>query len=157
MRLKGRQLTYTDFSKSRLSSNPRLPSLPVTSSLGASSASAAATPIPASLKRVRCSTTTTPTFAFQTTCAQHFCRYCRSTLFFNHNSYKMVRKSAKSKDGPPKEPLTLAELAGHDDVCSDVMVDNVSQVRRVAVARILTTSRPSTSSRSGSTDQNTSP
>ncbi|KPI45956.1 Histone-lysine N-methyltransferase set9 [Cyphellophora attinorum] len=35
----------------------------------------------------------------------------------------MPRKH-KGKDGPPKQPLTLAELAGHDDVCSDVMIDN---------------------------------
>ncbi|ETN39091.1 uncharacterized protein HMPREF1541_05313 [Cyphellophora europaea CBS 101466] len=33
-------------------------------------------------------------------------------------------RKIKAKDGPLKQPLTLAELAGHDDVCSDVMIDN---------------------------------
>ena len=36
----------------------------------------------------------------------------------------MGRKS-KVDETDQKQKLTLAELAGHDDVCSDVMIDNV--------------------------------
>ena len=36
----------------------------------------------------------------------------------------MGRKS-KVVESPHKQRLTLLELADHDDVCSDVMVDNV--------------------------------
>ena len=36
----------------------------------------------------------------------------------------MGRKS-KVDESDQKQKLTLAELAGHDDVCSDVMIDNV--------------------------------
>jgi hypothetical protein len=36
----------------------------------------------------------------------------------------MGRKS-KTADSPQKQRLSLAELADHDDVCSDVMIDNV--------------------------------
>lgn len=49
----------------------------------------------------------------------------------------MGRKS-KIEDASHKQKLTLAELAGHDDVCSDVMIDNVRDNTGLIITRLLT-------------------
>jgi [histone H4]-N-methyl-L-lysine20 N-methyltransferase len=51
----------------------------------------------------------------------------------SHNTVHIfcINMGRKSKviEAPGKQRLTLAELAEHDDVCSDVMIDNVSPTR----------------------------
>ena len=83
-----------------------------------------------------------------------FCRF-RLTHASSTSFHAMGRKF-KAKDGLQKQPLTLAELAGHDDVCSDVMIDNVRSGGRDYTVDVLTAPRPSTSSKSENIDQNTS-
>ncbi len=67
----------------------------------------------------------------------------------------MGRKS-KVVESPHKQRLTLSELAEHDDVCSDVMIDNVRTHSVEAIKLIITSSRLISSLAYGSTDPSTS-
>jgi hypothetical protein len=65
------------------------------------------------------------------------------------------KKSAKEPDKAQR--LSLAELAAHDDVCSDVMVDNVSNLNLLQGLFALTTARLITSPRFERTAPSTFP
>jgi hypothetical protein len=67
----------------------------------------------------------------------------------------MSRKKTKGGE-PERHRLSLAELAAHDDVCSDVMVDNVRGSRPDPYHTSLTFLRHTTNRRYERTEPSTS-